>query len=118
MRQEGMLDWQIQNCLGSIILYWRLEQKYPGTPDCFVFEKMNEFTQGETAESLFPPLSLFSKERVDIQKAQNLITTLQSWNLEIRQKIPDFKAIEHFLVHRYQYSIDDIKHKDPFPKIV
>ena len=42
-------------------------------------------------------------------------STLAVVGLESHQVTPDFRAIEEFLRHRYNYWTDDLPHADPFP---
>lgn len=46
-----------------------------------------------------------------------MLKLVEYWKLDLRQRTPDFPAIESFLAERYAYWTDDIDHDDPFPQV-
>lgn len=55
-----------------------------------------------------------AQEKLRMALRFSMISTIRVLGLELRQETPDFKGIEHFLRHRYNYWTDDIAHADPF----
>ena len=94
LRSDGWLDWHILNSVYAAV--------------------MNYQPIGASAHLV--PLSEFREEKLRQYQRFNMLATLDvlSEHLECRQRTPDFKAIDHFLRHRYNYWSDDIEHTDPF----
>jgi hypothetical protein len=60
------------------------------------------------------PVGIFTEKMLRRMRRSNMVSTLQVWGLDCRQRTPDLPAIERFLVERYGYATDDIEHEDPF----
>ena len=58
------------------------------------------------------PVSIFTKERLELHLSTSMLSTLKGAGLEIHQPTPDFHAVSDFLGQRYNYWTDDIVHPD------
>jgi hypothetical protein len=68
----------------------------------------------ESAEAVeFPVETLFSEE-AKMSASSFMLTTANVWNLTVRSRTPDIKAIEKLLRTRYGQGTDDVEHIDPF----
>ena len=116
LRAKGWLDWHIIAAVMSITVNYRVNQIQGSRKNIESHKKNFLQAMDEPETEDIPPVSLskYSEENLRTFSQLNMLSTLTVLNLECRQHTPDFKAIEHFLRHRYNYWIDDIEHKDPF----
>jgi hypothetical protein len=68
----------------------------------------------EKADDPEVPLELFTRERIDQFRGVSMLSLVQHWSLEARQRTADVNAIEELLAARYGYWTDDVDHADPF----
>jgi hypothetical protein len=64
------------------------------------------------------PLREFNRRTLEIADTANLTSTIRVWELDLRQRTPDLRAIRRFLNVRYRHDHDDIEHDDPFAERV
>jgi len=99
LRNEGYLDWCILLMVSNIIIDYRANQLIPNTAP---LAKQVEITKKlmfkeESENEIEVPLSIFTKERFNIQKKITIAAIAKTWGLEIHQKTPDFVALEKLL---------------------
>ena len=58
--------------------------------------------------------SIFTEERIALQRKILLASVAGTWNLVLQQQTPDFVALEKLLDARYHNSGDDIPHLQLF----
>ena len=114
LRSEGWLDWQIMSVVFSIVHSSRVYRD--GSPQSEEeYEQRSRRWFGEEQRN-WPvvPVEAFSEQEMREMRGVSVASSLQVWDLVLRQLTPDFPAIERFLSVRYGYGSDDIEHPDPF----
>lgn len=116
LRQEGWLDWHLLASICNVAITYRARQRLQACTSLeaekeLYFKIMNE---PERKDSPPIPIQEFTEDKLRLALRFSMISTIRILDLELRQKTPDFEAIEHFLRHRYNYWTDDIDHADPF----
>lgn len=114
LRREGWLDWRILGALSTRVLNWRVEQTDPRTVDEHKSAMLRLMRDPEPVDGPMVPLSIFTRESLEMVDNFNITSTLRNWDLDLRQRTPDIKAIRLFLNERYRHDKDDIDHDDPF----
>ncbi|MGA9146849.1 MAG: hypothetical protein WBZ04_04755 [Candidatus Nanopelagicales bacterium] len=112
LRNEGWLDWQILAVLSNIAGSWRVQQAgmHPGVDDPSRIKVM--MTAPEDSTAAIVPLSVFSREAIDIHLLIHPQTIAQGWDLHGRQERPSEGAMRDLLTRRYGFAVDDIPHTD------
>lgn len=112
LREEGWLDWQILVTLVNIAANWRIQQAgiQPGVGD--PQRALELARKPETAASPQIPLSEFSDDLVNRYTLIQVVSVSQRWNLRGRPEAPGEDALRDLLTRRYQYTVDDIPHRD------
>ena len=64
-----------------------------------------------------PPAFLYTYDELVWARKVAMLQVVKYWHLELRQRTPDFPAIERLLAERYGYWSDDVPHADPFPQV-
>lgn len=116
LRQDGWLDWHLLASICNAAITYRARQCLPACTSLkaekeLYFKIMNE---PERKDSPPIPIQEFTEDKLRLALKFSMISTIRILDLELRQRTPDFEAIEHFLRHRYNYWTDDIDHIDPF----
>ena len=114
MRGEGWLDWHILSAIFAVTINYRVRQDPTALANkdiyATLFNKMMDTPESEDASPI--PFEEFTIDKLKKLHDGNMIATLKVLGLECHQLTPDFKAISHFLRHRYNYWSDDIQHDD------
>lgn len=115
LRNEGLLDWQILNIIGSIVVQYQVQQQFPGKDLGVIAKEMQDriYRREQEDDPKFD-LNAFTIEVVSVQKKTIAISALRTWGLEIHRQTPDFEATKKLLDVRYWHSTDDLPHEDPF----
>jgi hypothetical protein len=121
LRAEGWKDWHILVAVFSRTLSLRLTAAGYTQQDLTkraVNEKFTELSRRPEDPSWpSPPATLYPREDLVFARQVAMLKLVEYWDLHMRQKTPDFPAIERFLADRYAYWADDIEHDDPFPQV-
>jgi hypothetical protein len=64
-----------------------------------------------------PPPFLYTYDELANARTIAMLNVIKYWRLEVRQRTPDFPAVERLLAQRYAYWSDDVEHPDPFPQV-
>jgi len=116
LKKEGYLDWQILLLIFNITLNYKLNQLItrdtPLDKRNQIYESLISSEEEENDVEVSP--SLFTQEIFEFQWKFQLGAIAKTWGLELRQKTPDFKALERFLDVRYHNSEIDVDHNDIF----
>ncbi len=116
LKAIGWLDWQILNAISVTAINYRVRQfTDSSTPLEIVKLFFDDYmSRPETLDDLEVPLSEFSEEKLRFCHQISMLSTIKILGLECHQATPDFNAIEHFLINRYNYWSDDIEHPEYF----
>jgi len=116
LRTEGWLDWQILCCIANIAVNYRLTNNYEVQTNPILMMTLFQvlMQDPEISTTATVPLSEFTEAKIRFQFNILLISSLNTYELECRQRVPDFSAIALFFRIRYRYFTDDIPHEDPF----
>ena len=119
LREEGLKDWFILIVISNLIVQFRVDQKIGRGANLRRQEEemKNEMWREEPQDSVVPPMTLFSKERIEMQKNVTWVTIAKTWDLNAPRQTPDFSAFRNFLTSRYGCGGDDVEHIDPFPGV-
>ena len=60
------------------------------------------------------PVEILFNEGAKMSAGTFTVTTATGWNLTVRSRTPDIKAIDKLLSTRYGQATDDVEHDDPF----
>jgi len=116
LRESGYLDWEILLIVANICVADRVQSLLPPTAPLHEQERvMKELMFREEAESdkqISP--SIFTEERVTLQRKIFLASVAGTWGLVLQQQTPDFEALDKLLDARYHNSDDDIPHPEFF----
>lgn len=115
LREEGWLDWHILSSVSSAAINYRVNQQIDKHERIDALNKLINEPEKETDPPV--PISEFTEEKLRLHQNIGMISTLKGLGLECHQSTPDFKGIDHFLRHRYNYWTDDIEHNDPFLEV-
>lgn len=113
LRGEGWSDWRILGAFASVAMSWRVNRLDPNTPD----ERRDlsrKYMGPEPVDEQMVPLTEFTRPGIDFTDQSNLLSSLLVWDLDLRQRTPDFPAIRRFMNVRYRHDKDDVEHEDPF----
>jgi hypothetical protein len=118
MHRNGMLDWQILNCLLSITVQLSIEDEL-GRPmlggDADILDiQQRALRRVEVGNLPTIDLARFGQQTIDMQMMMNHSASLQGWDLHIHRSTPDFEAMKRLLDVRYRHSTDDIDHEELF----
>ena len=116
LRAEGWLDWHLQTAIHNTVVGYRIERiaRSLGPENARrMLERVARSPEVETAEDI--PARLFTPEAINRHRQNAMLSLLNNWGLELRQRTPDFPGIETLLGARYGYWDDDCEHIDPFP---
>lgn len=116
LRKEGWLDWHPLASICNVAVTYRARQHLQASATSEVEKELylKIFNKSERKDSPPIPIQEFTENKLRFALRFSMISTIRILDLELRQRTPDFKAIEHFLQHRYNYWTDDIDHADPF----
>lgn len=114
LRREGWLDWRILGALSMRAMNWRVEQTDPRTISDYKSTLLRLMRDPEPVDAPLVPLAIFNRESLVTVDNANVTSTLKTWDLDLRQRTPDIRAIRQFLNERYRQDKDDIDHDDPF----
>jgi hypothetical protein len=116
LREEGWKDWHILQTLANAVSNERLNLTL--APDAWGPEiapamrrLMNEEETSEESEKL--PDSFFSEDNLRTHLMMSNTLFANYWGLEVRQRTPDFPALERLLTERYGFK-DDVEHDPVF----
>jgi hypothetical protein len=112
LRDEGWLDWRIWSAIASVAISWRVDRSRPSLEERRRLTA--KYAEIEPEDGPEVPLSEFSLETMRMVDEVAMVSTLRTWDLEIRQRTPDLPAIRRFLDDRYRQDKDDCDHQDPF----
>ena len=110
---QGWKDWHILLAIFQIVQNYRFRIDRP--PESAEAHKKlaNLFTSAEERDKP-APLELFTEESLKRAIQFSWASTLQLWELTLRQNPPDFPALEQLLADRYGYWSDDVEHNAMF----
>lgn len=115
LKEENYLDWEILLLIINICVDHRLRIILPPTaPPDEQIKTMETMLHEEREDDVGIPVSVFTQDRISLQKKIQIATIAKTWGLELHKQTPDFIAIERFLDTRYHNSEDDIEHEDFF----
>ncbi len=116
LRQEGHLDWEVLILVSNICVNHRVHELLtPTAPPNEQVRVMKELMFRDERESdLEVPPTVFTQDRVEVQKNISLAAVAKTWGLELHQQTPDFAAIKQLLDVRYHNSEDDLPHNELF----
>lgn len=119
LRGEGYLDWEILLLVCNICLNYRLNKIVP--PQAPLHEQqelaVSMMSSEEKEDDIEVPASIFTPEKIEVQKKIQIAMIAKTWGLELRRKTPDFNGIERLLDVRYHNSEVDVEHEDIFDGI-
>lgn len=116
LRDDGYLDWEILLMVSNICVDYRVKLQVPVTapPSAQTRILLGLIGREEKEDDPAIPPSVFTEERIEIQKLVSLGSIANTWGLELHMQTPDFKALETLLDVRYHNSQDDIEHEELF----
>lgn len=116
LRGEGWLDWHILSAVASANINYRVMQVPDARRDIHIQQRLFLRIMNDPEPKSAPPIPLeqFTVGKLRTFLDMTMLSTLKVIGLECRQQTPDFRAINHFLQHRYNYWTDDIQHPDLF----
>jgi hypothetical protein len=116
LRKSGYLDWEILLIVSNICVADRAKSLLPPMAPFHEQERvMNELMFREEAESDKQiSSSIFTGERIALQRKIFLASVAGTWGLVLQQRTPDFEALDKLLDARYHNSGDDIPHHELF----
>ncbi len=92
---------------------WRVKRANPRTFD-EGRARARRYMSAEPVDEPVVPQSEFTRETVRMIDESNLISSVRGWDLELRQRTPDLRAIREFMNVRFRHDKDDVEHEDPF----
>lgn len=114
-RADGRKDWWILLVLMNTILNHRAKLALAPYDVEGLRQYMSKALHEEESAGVveFPVETLFSEE-TQMSANSFMLSTANTWNLVVRSRTPDIKAIEKLLGTRYGQATDDVEHVDPF----
>lgn len=114
-RADGRKDWWILLVLMNTIINYRARLVIAPNDVQGLRQYMSKaISEEEPADVVeFPVETLFSEE-AKMSASTFVLMTANVWNLTVRTRTPDIKAIEKLLGTRYGQATDDVEHVDPF----
>lgn len=121
LRAQGWLDWQIVLAIYNCILNYKtngfIRREDFQTDDAFKQKfalVLNELRTMDEGQKYIPiGLDVFLGDDFGFHLKNNLILTLQTWNMENKSEFPNFRAIRQFLNIRFNFDKDDINNLSP-----
>lgn len=114
-RAEGRKDWWILLVLMNTILNFRARLGVaPNDVQALRQYLSKALYEEEPADAVEFPVEILFSEEAKMSASTFMVTTAKVWNLTVRSRTPDIKAIEKLLSTRYGQATDDLEHDDPF----
>jgi hypothetical protein len=119
LRESGYLDWEILLIVANICVADRTQSLLSSTVPFHEQERVIKglmFREEAESDKQISP-SIFTEERIALQRKILLASVAGTWNLVLQQQTPDFVALEKLLDARYHNSDDDIPHSQLFSSL-
>ena len=114
-RAEGRKDWWILLVLMNTILNFRARLAVRPNDVRGLQQYMSKaLHEEEPANAVEFPVEILFNEDAKMSAGTFTVTTATGWNLTVRSRTPDIKAIDKLLSTRYGQATDDVEHDDPF----
>ncbi|WP_227981883.1 hypothetical protein [Nocardia spumae] len=113
LRGAGWLDWQILITLSNLVFNWRIK-KSGTTLDLNNPSKVRSLAmRPETPDSPEVPLEIFcDSAAVEMSAQVSMAAVASRWKLRGRTEVRNEGALRELLTRRYQWSVDDVPHRD------
>ena len=114
-RADGRKDWWILLVLMNTILNYRARiEVAPNDLQGLRQYMAKVLHEEESVDAVEFPVEILFSEEAKMSATTFILTTTNVWNLTVRSRTPDLKAIENLLRMRYGQASDDVEHVDPF----
>jgi len=113
LHKEGWKDWHFLTAISNIVINERINSSFGSKlydPKIIHTNFMEVLKKEESKGDPIIPHSLFTENRLRDAISMSQGSTLRILGLEIKQRMPNMKAIDHFLRVRYNYWDDDVEH--------
>ena len=117
LRTKGWLDWHILAAISNIVMNYRFPPgRFDPHAEMTRREMMQAASRPESGTAEPVPIGSFTIDAMNFNRQLAMLSLLNHWGLECKQRTPDMPAIERLMANRYGYWDDDVPHDDPFPK--
>ena len=119
LRSEDWLDWHILVGVYNIAANYRLDEadlnSYEVISTAAGQRAARELTGTSAIDDGPPiPLDIFDEDAMRTGRRQGIDPLVMHWDLQSRQRTPDYPAVERVLAARYGYWSIDADHSNPF----